>query len=106
MKDGIDDFYKKSTGLDKQISGIVRDHFKESQASQKAWGEIFNAVQAPRIMNYSILNNDTEFEYQRNIIILCVYDFYELERKKHGKSNESFDQKSGIGSNFNVCFWQ
>lgn len=82
LKNGLTKLSETSTGQDKQFYRIMSDFVTESNVNIQSWRESYNAVLSSRILNYSILNSDEEFAFQKNIINLYV--------EKTKASNESF----------------
>lgn len=61
-----------STGPQKQFYKIMSAYTSESQSIIQDFNDSVNAVLSPRILDYSLLNSDEEFDYQRNILRLYV----------------------------------
>jgi hypothetical protein len=59
---------ESSTGAERQLYTIMCEFMRDSRALAQRWQDSFDAVAAPRILDYSLLNSDDEFDYQRNVI--------------------------------------
>ncbi|OVE80909.1 hypothetical protein BVY04_04615 [bacterium M21] len=59
---------QRSTGPEKQFYAIMGDWAKDSQKVAQEWMLSVQAVQSPRILDYSLLKHDGEFEHQRKIV--------------------------------------
>ena len=68
MKQGFSDLSEVSEGVEKQFYVIMNEYTDEVQLATQKWQDSFKAVQAPRILDYSLLNSDEEFIYQRNVL--------------------------------------
>lgn len=65
VKDGLNRLSETSTGLEKQFYRIMSDFISESQATVQNWSNSYNSVLSPRILDYSLLNSDEEFDHQK-----------------------------------------
>jgi len=65
--DGLDNLSEVSSGQEKQIYRILSDFTTESQITIQNWRESYAAILSPRILDYSLLISDEEFDYQKNI---------------------------------------
>ncbi|MEN8131796.1 MAG: hypothetical protein ABFS45_16730 [Pseudomonadota bacterium] len=72
IKHGFGDLSEASEGAQKQFYIIMNGYVGEAQLAAQKWKDSFNAAQSPRILDYSLLNSDEEFDYQRNVLNLYV----------------------------------
>lgn len=72
IQDGFSKLSAASTGQEKQFFRIMHDYVSEFQSTEQNWIESYDAVMSPRILDFSVLNDDEEFNYQINILIRYV----------------------------------
>ena len=72
VEDELSRLSEISTGSEKQLYRIMSDFFTQSQTITQNWSESYNTVLSPRILDFSLLSSDEEFDYQRNILRIYV----------------------------------
>jgi hypothetical protein len=58
----------QSTEEEAEFYKITRDYLQEGKLANDRWNESFDAVQAPRILDYAVLTSDEEIEYQKGVV--------------------------------------
>jgi hypothetical protein len=71
VKSELDASYESSTGSEKRFYRIMNEIIEEGQAISQDWSASFDATLSPRMLDYSLLNSDEEFEYR-----IGVYERY------------------------------
>jgi hypothetical protein len=66
--EGINELSETSSGDEKEFFKIMGEFASESQLMVQGWHTANNKVQSPRILDYSLLTSDGEFDYQRSIL--------------------------------------
>ncbi len=59
---------KASTEANKPMYKTLGEFENRSQTAVKTWNTSFDAIQAPRILDFARLSNDDEYDYQRNLL--------------------------------------
>ncbi len=59
---------ERSRGEEKEFYKIMSGFVSDSRAMFQRWSDSFDAVQAPRILDYSLLNSDEEFDFQKDVL--------------------------------------
>ena len=72
MKHSLSDLSEVSEGTEKQLYIIMNEYVGESQLVVQKWQDSLAAAQSPRILDYSLLNSDEEFDYQKNVLNIYV----------------------------------
>lgn len=72
VTDGINNLSEICTGAEKKYYKIISEFVSESRSVVQKWNASYNSVMSPRILDYSLLNSDKEFDYQRNILRLYI----------------------------------
>ncbi|MCA9394304.1 MAG: hypothetical protein KC900_08880 [Candidatus Omnitrophica bacterium] len=67
-KDYVADVARQSTGSAKDVYTIVNQYMNELGDVAGEWGRMHDSAFDVRILDYSLLNNPAEFEYQRQVI--------------------------------------
>lgn len=68
MQNSFKDLSDQNTGAKKQFFAIMANFTSESQKIAQAWQQSYLAVSSDRLLDYSLLNNDKEFQYQKSIL--------------------------------------
>ena len=79
MKHSLSDLSEMSEGTEKQFYMIMNEYVGEAQLVVQKWQDSFDAAQSPRILDYSLLNSDEEFDYQKNVL-----NYYTENTKAYG----------------------
>lgn len=72
MRDRLNKLSETSTGQEKQLYETMNDFFNEMQTVTRNWWDSYHAVLSPRILDYSVLNSDEEFDHQKKVLSLYV----------------------------------
>lgn len=68
VKEGLNKLSETSTGSEKRVYRILSDFTSETQAIYQSWNQSLDAVLSQRILDYSLLVSDEEFEYQKKTL--------------------------------------
>jgi hypothetical protein len=68
LRRGIDRWLEADTGLSKEASEVIVAWINETAVIGGAWSESFVSVESERVLDYSILTSDAEFERQRGVV--------------------------------------
>jgi len=68
VEEGLSSLSETSTGTEKKLYEIMSEFTADTQITVQNWLKAYTAVQSPRILDYSLLDGDEEFEYQRNVL--------------------------------------
>ncbi|MHC4165609.1 MAG: hypothetical protein ACYSWQ_01485 [Planctomycetota bacterium] len=71
VKSELDSLYESSTGSEKRFYRIMKEIVQETQTMGQDWSASYDATLSPRMLDYSLLNSDEEFEYR-----IGVYERY------------------------------
>ena len=68
VNDGISKMIKNSTGNEQEVYKNLKKFTSINSSVTIAWQKAYDSVLAPRILDYSVLNNKEEFEHQINVL--------------------------------------
>ena len=68
IKNSIDDLVKTSIGEERKVYVVLKEFFKKSDSTSLEWSKAYNAFNEPRILDFNQLNNQEEYEFQKNVI--------------------------------------
>ncbi|MCG2432176.1 hypothetical protein [Aequorivita xiaoshiensis] len=80
VKGSIDELIKTSVGEERKVWLVLKEFFKKSDSTNIEWNKAYNAFADPRILDFNVLNNSKEFEFQ----IKTTQEY--INQSKHFKS--------------------
>jgi hypothetical protein len=93
VNDNLSKLIKNSTGNEQEIYRGLQKYTSINNSVMINWQKSYDSVLEPRILDYSILNNQTEFEYQ-----IDVLKYYKKQSELY--KNHFFKRKSLIADHF------
>lgn len=64
----VDQVLANSGGDEKQVFLVIKDYLKQSDSINIIWGAAYDSVMAPRILDYSLLTDADEYNYQLTVL--------------------------------------
>lgn len=68
VKKSLEDLIKTSQGEERKLYLALQEFFNKSDSVNVEWTRAFSVLSEPRILDFAILNNKTEYEYQKKAI--------------------------------------
>ncbi len=95
----IDDLIKTSYGEEKKIYLTLKNYLKKSDSVNAKWNNSYQAFMEPRILNFTKLNNDEEYEYQKKVVQNYIDDSENFKNFVQNRVDYLKSQTKHIDSN-------
>jgi len=68
IKTGVNELIKTSSGTEKKIFIVLNEFLIKTDSLNINWYKSYNDIENPRILDFKLLNNEKEFDYQIGVI--------------------------------------